>query len=330
MLRLNVPAEGGPFFLTTVSVQEGGKNKTVRAVFVKREGSYLLVRQMDPGEPEPEPIPAHDGDELEVAQAISHIGFNTVQEGGPETFMHGVRVVQVRREPGVVYARTLRKGEPDLGSRIHAYPGEQIKFEEGAIVAELDHIDELTEPTDSGYVPLTPALSIWFSIGIHDDNRVRYCMAAARALDSVNYRLIDVEAGEQRLSEEGLGGRIIRAHIVRLIADVESALISLGRAVRMVHKAASLIGTTTPVPPLVTKLGPAINEIRHAYEHVEERSVGKVHQKVDPNALMIFDHARLLTQDEIAYGGHVLNIKTDVPAVTTEARQFIKIVAGGD
>lgn len=52
-----------------------------------------------------------------------------------------------------------------------------------------------------------------------------------------------------------------RGHLVRLVADVESAALSHGRATRMVNKAASYIGTTMAVPPLVKELASSIKEI---------------------------------------------------------------------
>ena len=101
-------------------------------------------------------------------------------------------------------------------------------------------------------MPLTPVLSTWFSFGQHDGESVRYLMAAARRLDSVNLRLMDVGNVTEALNGDDLPGPAMRSNVLRLIADVESAMIALGRAVDMVRRCASLIGATVPVPALIS------------------------------------------------------------------------------
>ncbi len=320
-------AEPGPHFLDRVSIE--GSGDPVQVVFVRREGPALLVRQVDPCDPDPTPVQIHDGDELTVCVAISHLSLNTSDTVGDSTgLLFGLRVVEERRDEDTVYARTLRRGEPDDGRRVHVHPGQQVRFDEGSIVAELDHIDDLQVETSSGFVPLTPVLLTWFSIGDqHAPEAVRYLLAAARRLDSVNYRLIDIEEVMALVNRGDLAGPALRSNIVRLISDVESAMIALGRTVDMVTRCGELLGSRVGVPPLIQRHSAAVAAVRNAYEHIEDRALGRVRQKPHPNALSIFDYARLLGSDEVVYDGHVLNIETDVPEIMASVRHFLKAVA---
>ena len=106
-------------------------------------------------------------------------------------------------------------------------------------------------------------------------------------------------------------------------------MIALGRSIDMVTRARSLIGTTVPVPTNITNSIQAVSEIRNAYEHIEDRALGRVRQKPDPQALTIFDYRRLLDDDEIVYAGHSLNLVNEVPTLLRDARQYLKDVAGG-
>ena len=170
--------------------------------------------------------------ELTVCLALSHMGLNTTETVGDNSgFLFGVRIVEVRREPDAVYARTLRRGEPDDGRRVHVYPGQRGQVRGRAQSSPRS----ITRGDPSGYVPLTPVLSTWFSFGQHDGESVRYLMAAARRLDSVNLRLMDVGNVTEALNGDDLPGPAMRSNVLRLIADVESAMIALGRAVDMVR-----------------------------------------------------------------------------------------------
>jgi hypothetical protein len=94
-------------FLDTVGVLSSPEPVQVR--LLERDGSRVLLRQLDPGDPEPERVPVYDGDELVVLEALSHIGLHTSADPeASDDFLFGYRIVPVREEPGRVQARTLR------------------------------------------------------------------------------------------------------------------------------------------------------------------------------------------------------------------------------
>lgn len=62
-------------WLETVTLE--GSDEPVPVTMLKREGTRVVARQVDPCDPDPERIPVYEGDELVVVQAISHIGLHT-------------------------------------------------------------------------------------------------------------------------------------------------------------------------------------------------------------------------------------------------------------
>jgi hypothetical protein len=315
-------------WLETVTL--AGSDEPVRVRLEERQGNRVLLRQVDPGEPLPPRVPLYSGDEIVVMQAISHMSVNSNDVVGDVTgLLFSLRTVPVRYEPGVAIARTLRRGEVDTGARVHVRPGDQVRFEEGGIVAELDHLDDIEPASASGYVPLTPVLATWFAVGHENSDaiRVRYLLAAARRLDTANLLLMTVETRRAELNSDGLSGPIMRRAMFELIGAVEVAVVALGRTVDMVVQAKKLIDCPVEIPGPVRTSLVAITEIRNAYEHIEDRALGQVRQKEHPDALTIFDQASLITDDKIVYGRHQLDLADEVPKLLASARGFFKAAA---
>jgi hypothetical protein len=320
--------DSGPLaYLSDVTLK--GQDTPVRVTLVERIGSRVLLRQVDPGEPEPDRIPILDGDEIVVMEALSHTRLHTNPEpGSTDGFMFSYRIVPVRTEGHKVYVRTLRRDEADDGRRAHVPPGGQVIFEEGALVAELDHIDAQAEATQSGYVPLTPVLWTWLNLGTgHSEARTRYLLAAARRLDMANLLLIKIGRRTERLNQEGLAGPEIRRNLFELVGAVELTVIAVGRAVDMVMKARTQIVRDVPVPDAVANAQEAVKEIRDAYEHIDERAAGNVWRKPHPDALTIFDWRRLLVDGVITYGPHEIELTEQLPALLSAIRRFFKDAA---
>lgn len=313
-----------PVYLGEVRVKD--RDEPVRVTLYERDGSHVLVRQVDPCDIDSPRVALFDGDEVRVMEAISHTSLHTNPEvGSTDGFMFHMRVVPVHAEGTTIYARTLRHDEVDDGRRVHAIPGGQITC---SLVAGLDHIDYQVEPTSSGRVPLTPVLWTWLSIGTdHDEARTRFLLAAARRLDTANLLLIEVQERTDRLNHEELAGPAIRRNLFELVGCVEQAVISLGRAVDMVLKTKDQISRDVPIPQVVVDAAEAVKDIRDAYEHIDERAAGNAWRKPHPDALTIFDWQRLLTDDVIVYGSHELALVEQVPALIAAMRQFFKSAA---
>lgn len=325
------PDDGGePFgWLETVTLE--GASEPVRVVLDSRDGHQVFVRHIDPCDGDNPPrIPIYPDDDVVVMTPVAAVGHHLTSEvGRVDDFLFGTRIVPVRREPGRVFARTLRRGEPDDGRRVHVRPGDQLTFEEGALVAQLDAIDDLERAEATGYIPVTPALWTWLRLGVgHDEAKVRYILAAARRLDAAARLLAQVEELRTELNRTDLTGPAWRRALFELIGAVELSIVALGRVVNMASKASGHIGTAVPLPPSVVAKKRAITEIRNAYEHIEDRSLGQVRAVPHPQALTIFDHQQLVENDVIDYAGHKLSLVDDVPVLLDEIRQFLKDVAG--
>ncbi len=264
--------------------------------------------------------------------ALSHVGHHLTGEAGrTDDFLTGARIVPVRREAHEVFARTLRRGEQDNGDRVHVRPGDRVTFEEGAVVVELDALDdsEAAAYPDGKFVPLTPALWTYFAFGERDQVKVRYVLAAARRLDAAVILFGEVERRITELRQDGQPGPIIRRSFFGLVSAVETAVVALGRVCDMVVRASALVGATTPVPPAIVAKRVDLQEIRNAYEHIEDRALGRVRQKPHPNALTIFNYEALLRDGHVTYADHALDVEVDFPKLIAEAREFLKDVASG-
>lgn len=321
---------GWPRQLT--AVRRGAADEYVRVVFDGRDGNRLFVRQADPSDGEPAPVLWYEHEELIVMTAVSHVGHHLTGEAGrTDDLLTGTRIVPVRREGNQVFARTLRRGEQDNGDRVHVRPGGQVTFEKGNVVVEMDAIDdnEAAAYPDAKYVPLTPALWTFLAFGERDPVKVRYLLAAARRLDAASTLFGEVERCIATLRQDNRSGPVIRRSFFGLVSAVEATVVALGRVCDMIVEAASLIGVMTVVPPTIAAKQTDLKAIRNAYEHIEDRALGQVHQKPHPDALTIFDYEALLQHGQVTYAAHTLDVEEDFPTLIAEARGFLKDSASG-
>lgn len=308
------------------SVQLVGAEEMVPVRLQGRAANRVLLRQVDPGEPAPSRIPIYRADEVVVMQAISHLGIHDTDDPSNKyDLLFAMRVVPVRQEGNIVYARTLRYGERDTGERVHVPPGGQVVFENGAVRAELEYIDSLQQATLSGYVPLTPVLWSWLRVATFAPSTTRYVLAAARRLDIANELLMDVQRLEDEVNaDEGMKGPDVRRRLFLLIGSVEMAIVALGRAFAMITRAPESVRGSIAIPASLRAAAKTVKAIRDAYEHIEDRAFGNVFGEPDPQALTIFEYDELLASDRIVYAGYSLDLKQELPGLLAEARECLK------
>ncbi|WP_328712278.1 light-mediated development protein DET1 [Nocardia salmonicida] len=305
-----------------VTVTTESSDEPERVMLESRDAQKVYVRAVDPCDPEPDPVPLYEGDELIMMSHISYLSIHT-DPTGSDGFLVSQRVVPIRREAGAVYARPLAHGETDDGRRVHVYPGENVVLEPRI---ELDAVDEFEGTGVSGYVPLTPVLFTWMQMSPSPAaSTAHYVLAAARRLDLAQSLFQQVD--DHRQSEHE-GAPAARRAIFALIGATELALVALSRAVDMCVKASDKIGTSVPVPADISSRVDAVRDVRNAYEHIEDRAMGNVWGKPDPDAITIFDHYEIVQNGSIVYGNRRLSLETDIPPLITAARQFLKDVAG--
>lgn len=316
-------------------VTEEGQNSDVPIVIDAREGSTVYLRHADPPDP-PDPPRVHirPGDRVVMTTPIAAASVNaTAEVGRVDDMITWLRVVLDRREGGKVYARTLRQGEPDDGRRVHVRPGEEFVFEAGAVVVSLDEIDSREPPTETGYVNLAPVLWAWLQFAPPSAESVRYVLAAARRLDAANGLLLSIQRARDNLAVDreagNVAGPVLRRHFTEMLSSVEMMVVALGRVTDMVCSAGELIACAVPVPGSVDANKDAVRSIRNAYEHIEDRALGQVNKRPDPQALTIFDYTALLAEDAVVYGEYRLGLANEVPDLLTDIRSFLKTVVGG-
>lgn len=311
--------------MDSVTIAEGGSPQ--RVILHARIDNQVIVRLRDPGEPDPPRIPVYTGDTIEVMTAISHFGLHAEEvSDGRSDLIHSMRVVPVRREGNQVFARTLRHGEADDGRRVHVMKGDQLRFEVGAVTAELAAIDAAGEATESGHVPIAPVLSTWIRIDPSNwtEGTVRYVLAAARRLDMANELFIRVREVEAFVNSASLSGPQFRRQLLNVIGLVELAVISLGRSISMIAEGPRTLGVSTPVPQSITDaLGP-ITAIRNDYEHIEDRAFGTRYGKPYETAAAVFDYTRLFSEDLIAHGKNTFNIGDEADLLIADCRETLK------
>jgi hypothetical protein len=71
----------------------------------------------------------------------------------------------------------------------------------------------------------------------------------------------------------------------------------------------------------------SIREIRNAFEHIEDCALGQVKGKPYPEALPVFEQGNFVGRGILRYGSHSLDLRTEVPRMLVEARQYVYDVA---
>ena len=238
-------------------------------------------------------------------------------------FLFGGRIVPVKREGKIVYARTLRRGEADTGEAIHLGPGDQLAFLPGALAIDSRDIDEYYNPEDhGGYRPVANTVWTWHRFTTEQLGFFLFLFSLARRTDAAHALwALAIQARDKARDDQGIPQR--QGHF-KALAAAEMAIIALGRCYRMV---CGLIKNYCPelqVPDSVTKTLEAVQEMRNAFEHIDERAEGKVRGgKVDPDALTIFDQPDFVEASILRYKAHELNFESDVIAALVDCRALI-------
>jgi hypothetical protein len=294
----------------------------------------VFVRHIDPGEVTLGRIRLEPGQSVQMTTPIASVGLHTGDQVGANDMMFGVRVVPDGRAPGVVYARTLRFGETDDGRRVHVRPGESLTLKPGALRAELDAIDEFYRKVDPARPEgsLATALRVWFGIGNgHVPEIVMLTSAAAYRLDAAHHLLHHAEIARSSLVQANeLPAAKQAAKTDELIHLVQEGIVALARCIALVESGIDQSSYYVPLPTVMAANRVAIKDIRDAYEHIDERALGRVGIKrvVDERSYMIFDHRPLVTNGQIEYFDHRLAI-SDLPELLEACRTTIKVLAGG-
>lgn len=241
---------------------------------------------------------------------------------GEKDFLAGVRVVPDGRNGNIVYGRTLSCGEPDSGQGISLEVGETLEFPGGSISVTMADVDRYSKAGSDGYAPVTNTIWSWLAIPPHDDQTfVNYLLAAGRRMDQAHTHctralgiLTDLPEGMDLQTREKL---------FAALGNAESMCVALNRAVRMIDRARETISAQIAVPQEVTNIKDAVRTIRDAFEHIDERAVGKAQRENTTDAMSVFDQSDFFTSGVLRYAGRSLDIRGDAIPAMIAGRRFI-------
>ena len=258
---------------------------------------------------------------------IRYIGINLGPQVGVGDFLAGVRVVPAGRNGNRVFGRTLNQGEPDSGAGIPIEPGETLEFPAGSISVTMADVDRYAKPGSDGYAPVANTVWTWLAIPPrqYDQTFLNYLLAAARRLDAAHTHCVGALSFlTDTPSEQGFPAREV---MFDALGNAESMCVALSRAIRMIARAQETISAPTAVPQEVNAIKDALLAIRDAFEHIDERAVGKARSENTVDALSVFDQSDFFASGVLRYAGYSLDIRGEAIPAMIAGRRFVVEVA---
>ena len=240
-----------------------------------------------------------------------------------DEFLTSARVLPVRREGNKVFVRTLRYGEEDTGEGVTLQAGEQLVFEPGALAIDSGQIDAQSPKGSGGYAPVANTVWTWYQIVPEKLGFFLFIFALARRIDAAHALwALAIQARNKAREDAGIPRRL---GFFNELAMAEVAIIALHRGINMVYSLINTFCLELDVPENVRKIRSAVEEIRHAFEHIDARAQGRVgqSQKMHPDALSIFNQPDFFESSVLRYKEHSLNFEEDVIAALLACREFI-------
>lgn len=143
--------------------------------------------------------------------------------------------------------------------------------------------------------------------------------SAARRLDSGHLQIERVREGIATMP--ALGSPAGRWRMHEVIGDAELAIIALDKALDVIiDKLTGSFRLELPVPRLVRIKRPLVARLRDHYSHIDERALGKVWGKANPEAEQAWDFAALFEDRKLTDGTESLSIDDEATELCVAAR----------
>ena len=234
------------------------------------------------------------------------------------------RLVPIRREGNIVYARSLRRGEEDTGEVVHLERGDQLVIPAGELGVDARDIDEHYNSKGlGGYRSVANTVWTWHQFAQEELGFVLFVFALARRTDAAHTLWASVMEGHERGRKEAAIAQ--RQTNFNSLAAAEMAVIALGRCYRMVCDLSEKYCPALQVPDSVKKTSKAVLEMRNAFEHIDERAEGIVGKgKVDEDAaLTIFHQPDFVQSAVLRYRDYELSFESEVIAALIDCRELV-------
>lgn len=233
------------------------------------------------------------------------------------------RLVPDGVEGKTVYARSLRYGEEDLGQKVVVPAGYELAMRPGALVVNVNQIDDLSRTGLGGYAPVANTVWTWYQFGQHPQNFLHFIFSFARRLDTSH--ALWASAIEERDHAKELPGIEARVGFISALATAEVAVVALHRAIRMAHSLVAKYRPDLRVPGSADIVLEPLKQIRDACEHIDERAESRSGQasKCDPDAWTIFDQPEFFSSGVLTYKEYSLDFKRDVLSALLDCRGLV-------
>jgi hypothetical protein len=252
---------------------------------------------------------------------VRYLSINMTPEVGANDWLVAVRIVPDGRDGTKVYGRSLKAGEvdPDVPVIFDPNAGEELHFRPGSVQITIQDVDRMAKPGPDGYATISNTVWTWLSIGAPTAPTLfRFLLAASRRLDTAHSLYTQVEAALGGFSGASPHQR---EQLFAALGVSELLCVALGRAVDMLQKIPTTFSVDVQLPATITSKAFALREIRNAFEHIEDRALGKVRGKLDADALSIFDQGDLFTRGVLTYASHSLGLRSEVLPMLVHARR---------
>ena len=234
----------------------------------------------------------------------------------------GLRVVPAGRDGNVAYARTLNLGEDDNGEGIVLQVGDRFVCPSGSLQITLRDVDRYAKRGEDGYAELTNTVWTWLQVPPHPAESFFYSiLAVSRRLDAAHRFYVGILDDINACSEDPQANN--RPRIFQALSNAESLCISLNRAISMIMDAGRDHSIKRSVPTELQTIVQSVKNLRDAFEHVNERALGKARYHSPQEALSIFHQRDLVSDGVLSYAGQTLDLRRQVLPALISAREFI-------
>ena len=187
---------------------------------------------------------------------------------GEDNLLFRGRLVLIRREGNIVYARSLRRGEEDTGEGIHLNPGDQLVIPEGELVIDSRDIDDLIEEDLGGYKTIFPVIHIFSSFRKDPIEQKKILFAIGRWMDSTYLHWKNFTMAIDDTRNATGDKKAISFH--KAWGSAEQAVITLHRLNELVKKFNRNFGGIK-VPNMLKKSSKTVQRLRGKIEHSDEQ-----------------------------------------------------------
>ena len=202
-------------------------------------------------------------------------------------------------------------------------PGEQLVIPSGGIVIDSKEIDAQSPAGLGGYAPVANTVWTWYSIVNEQVGFFLYFFSLARRLDAAHALWALAVQERDNARSEGPVGR--RPGYFKALSDAEMTIIALHRSMDMLLRFNSLYPVGLEIPERLRELERVVREMRHAFEHIDERAQGKINRagEMDAEALSIFAQPDFISSTKLHYRGLRLDFYEDVLATLLICRGLV-------